>query len=382
MRATQKIARDVMYRVRAHVYSTNSLVFENARVLSSAGGRRQTRKLIKSPMWMSNFVHFVVVLAAMERAMLMIQRYADVLVLAGLISRYQELGWSARLQRRLANGRRRDRCRLRLSNIYQLYRRPYTQYTMPRVWLSAFRMPGRRCPMIFIISTFPVEELPTITALHETEDWKSRQCIVHYDGKVTSTASTIFYSYCELNLILWPFETNICVLNLGSWSHNGDEIDVKFKNKGYDKQYGYNRGQCGVCGDDFSLPRPRPNENGGKYGRGVIVRRYQAGAPIQLQVEITANHKGYFEFSLCPLNSPQDLETEECFNAHPIYLKNGKRQFPVSENLHGIVNISGYLPPNVRCKRCVLRWHYHCGNNIPLNGNQETFRTCSDITIE
>ncbi|XP_014238314.1 uncharacterized protein LOC106660018 [Trichogramma pretiosum] len=151
---------------------------------------------------------------------------------------------------------------------------------------------------------------------------------------------------------------------------------------GFGKQYGYNRGQCGVCGDDFSLPRPRPNENGGKYGRGVIVRRYQAGGPIQLQVEITANHKGYFEFSLCPLNSPQDLETEECFNAHPIYLKNGKRQFPVSENLYGIVNISGFLPPNVRCKRCVLRWHYHCGNNIPLTGNQETFRTCSDITIE
>ncbi|KAL7297360.1 hypothetical protein TKK_0009750 [Trichogramma kaykai] len=75
------------------------------------------------------------------------------------------------------------------------------------------------------------------SALHETEDWKSRQCTVHYDGEVTSTASTIFFSYCELNLILWPFETNICVLNLGSWSHNGNEIDVKFKNKGYDLQH-------------------------------------------------------------------------------------------------------------------------------------------------
>ncbi|CAB0036614.1 unnamed protein product [Trichogramma brassicae] len=41
---------------------------------------------------------------------------------------------------------------------------------------------------------------------------------------------------------------------------------------GYDRQHGYNRGHCGVCGDDFSLPRPRPNENGGEYGLGVIER--------------------------------------------------------------------------------------------------------------
>ncbi|XP_014217688.2 uncharacterized protein LOC106646160 [Copidosoma floridanum] len=34
-----------------------------------------------------------------------------------------------------------------------------------------------------------------------------------------------------------------------------------------------NKGNCGPCGDDWSKPRPRDNENGGKYGRGIIVRR-------------------------------------------------------------------------------------------------------------
>lgn len=38
-------------------------------------------------------------------------------------------------------------------------------------------------------------------------------------------------------------------------------------------QYEKNYGKCGECGDDWSLPRPRPNENGGIYGTGLIVKK-------------------------------------------------------------------------------------------------------------
>lgn len=38
-----------------------------------------------------------------------------------------------------------------------------------------------------------------------------------------------------------------------------------------------NNGKCGVCGDPWHLKPPRPNEIGGKYGQGIIVRRYRTG---------------------------------------------------------------------------------------------------------
>lgn len=35
--------------------------------------------------------------------------------------------------------------------------------------------------------------------------------------------------------------------------------------------------RCGICGDPVRQPQPRENEHGGRYGRGIIVRRYYAG---------------------------------------------------------------------------------------------------------
>lgn len=40
---------------------------------------------------------------------------------------------------------------------------------------------------------------------------------------------------------------------------------------------GVNQGRCGECGDDWSLPRPRPNDEGGKYGTGIIGQKYFKG---------------------------------------------------------------------------------------------------------
>ena len=38
-----------------------------------------------------------------------------------------------------------------------------------------------------------------------------------------------------------------------------------------------NEGKCGVCGDPWHEEQPRENEHGGKYGNGVIGRRYVMG---------------------------------------------------------------------------------------------------------
>lgn len=53
-----------------------------------------------------------------------------------------------------------------------------------------------------------------------------------------------------------------------------------------------NGGKCGECGDAWDLPQPRPNEYGGKYGQGVVVRTYKPGADITLRIQLTASHRG------------------------------------------------------------------------------------------
>ena len=77
-------------------------------------------------------------------------------------------------------------------------------------------------------------------------------------------------------------------------------------------QYEKNNGKCGPCGDPWNELPPRRHENGGFFGNGVSVRRYSPGQVIDVEVELTSNHKGYFEFRLCPLSSVQ--EQQECFN--------------------------------------------------------------------
>jgi hypothetical protein len=62
---------------------------------------------------------------------------------------------------------------------------------------------------------------------------------------------------------------------------------------GMNVQWQQHGGNCGMCGDNYGLPVPRPNEFGGSpYGVGVIVATYQAGQTIRLDVELTQSHLG------------------------------------------------------------------------------------------
>lgn len=74
----------------------------------------------------------------------------------------------------------------------------------------------------------------SISAMHGVDNYDSRHCIVKNDGEVSWTAPTVFHSNCKLNFVLWPFETNVCSLNIGSWSHSGDEIDLALNGEGFD----------------------------------------------------------------------------------------------------------------------------------------------------
>ncbi|XP_076666100.1 uncharacterized protein LOC143367809 [Andrena cerasifolii] len=156
---------------------------------------------------------------------------------------------------------------------------------------------------------------------------------------------------------------------------------------GFSVQWQQNDGKCGECGDDYALSRPRPNENGGIYGTGVIVERYTPGQTINVNVKLTANHLGAFTFQLCQLQNAEDEETESCFE--PLQLEDGSYSLPVASGEMNF-DVPIRLPSDVTCEHCVLRWNYRSGNNwgecddgsSALGcGPQETFRNCADVSI-
>uniref|UniRef100_A0A336M0X4 CSON009773 protein n=1 Tax=Culicoides sonorensis TaxID=179676 RepID=A0A336M0X4_CULSO len=160
---------------------------------------------------------------------------------------------------------------------------------------------------------------------------------------------------------------------------------------GFSMQHDTNGGKCGICGDNYLDQRPRPNELGGVYGQGTVVKTYKSGSKITATVKITANHKGYFVFDLCnmdPLKSiGKSMEEENCFEKVITY--NGSEQFILPSTDPGQYYVELKLP-SMKCKHCVLRWTYTAGNSWGWCedgtgrigcGAQETFRGCSDIEL-
>ncbi|EDV95058.1 uncharacterized protein LOC6567559 [Drosophila grimshawi] len=149
-----------------------------------------------------------------------------------------------------------------------------------------------------------------------------------------------------------------------------------------------NNGKCGMCGDDYSMSMPRPNELGGKYGSGVIVKSYVGVSSADINVLITANHMGHFSFKLCNLDE-FGSESDECFDKYPLAFADGSLKLYISSRT-GSYDMVVQFPQGVSCKHCVLRWTYTAGNNWGICedgsgamgcGAQENFVNCADISI-
>jgi len=164
---------------------------------------------------------------------------------------------------------------------------------------------------------------------------------------------------------------------------------------GFSVQWNRNGGKCGECGDAWNLNKPRPHEFGGKWGQGVIVRRYNPSSSMTIRVELTASHMGYFEFRLCD----NAIADQDCLDKHLLKVMGGAPTMPGPNDLETrfyprngsrIYEIRAKLPEGFKCAHCVLQWRYIAGNNWGTCedgtgavgcGPQEEFRACADVAI-
>jgi len=162
---------------------------------------------------------------------------------------------------------------------------------------------------------------------------------------------------------------------------------------GFVVHYQKNKGNCGVCGDDYREKSPRSHEAGGLYGNGVIGKHYVTGQKIEVEAELTTNHKGTMKIELCPNDDPYKIATDDCFQRHVLpVVKTGEALFKIPEESkkYEIYRWEVKLPEGVSCSHCLIRWTYYAGNtwgncnngseSIGC-GNQETFINCADVTI-
>ena len=163
--------------------------------------------------------------------------------------------------------------------------------------------------------------------------------------------------------------------------------------------------KCGVCGDNYVENRPRANEWGGKYGsHGIIPRTYSSGDLVDIEIQITAHHQGFFQFKLCKMEKNMATEDEACFDSNesivPFFdetTQTTSLQYSITDDFPPSSEKSGYwyemkikLPDHLECDHCVLQWRYHTGNSWGTDengnsgiglGNQEEFYGCADIEI-
>lgn len=159
---------------------------------------------------------------------------------------------------------------------------------------------------------------------------------------------------------------------------------------GFTRQWQTNQGRCGICGDAWDEPQPRANEAGGRYGQGVIARKYTKGQDIKVRIQLTANHMGHFEFRLCPNNNPSKPATQTCLDRYLLNQTNGRgpNYYPGPGNR--VFETMYKLPDSLTCTQCVFQWKYIAANNWGTCSNgtgkvgcgpQEEFRACSDVVV-
>jgi len=156
-----------------------------------------------------------------------------------------------------------------------------------------------------------------------------------------------------------------------------------------------NHGKCGICGDNYADPSPRAHEAGGMYASGIVVKRYSPGQLLDVEIELTANHQGTFQFKVCPADNPKEEVNQACLDGHVLELFNsdgkiGRSYIIDSPDKRKTFYLKVKLPEVLSCSQCVMQWTYVAANTWGVCDNgteavgcgpQETFINCADVAI-
>lgn len=151
-----------------------------------------------------------------------------------------------------------------------------------------------------------------------------------------------------------------------------------------------NRG--GVCGNTggghvYDIPT---NVNGGVVPANPQAT-YSQGQEIELDLVLTAHHKGHFEFNACPLSDATQAPTTSCFQQYPLEFVSDplygavkdvnypNRAYIAPSTLPGLLTDSSgvfgtlyrfrmKLPSNVSGDLVALQWHYKTANSCIYDG--------------
>ena len=175
-----------------------------------------------------------------------------------------------------------------------------------------------------------------------------------------------------------------------AWRYGFDtprqDTDNELNCGGYNVQWSTNNGKCGVCGDAHHLKKPK-YIHPGKYATGIITKTYKEGQEIEVIVDVTSNHQGYFTFSLGEIGTPPI--TQEKLK-YVLKQPNGKTKWYIKSQGNDVFKIKLRLPRGLTCEHCVMQWWWRVGNNWGCDGPgncgmgkgpQETFVNCADIRI-
>ena len=76
-----------------------------------------------------------------------------------------------------------------------------------------------------------------------------------------------------------------------------------------------------------------------------------------------ANHKGWFEFRLCPNNDVNQRVTQQCLDRYLLRLSDGSgTRLGITSSMYD-VNTRLRLPEGLTCSQCVLQWKYNTGTS-------------------
>lgn len=81
-----------------------------------------------------------------------------------------------------------------------------------------------------------------------------------------------------------------------------------------------------------------------------------------MEVDLTANHLGNFQFKICPQNDITTPVSQECLDQHVLEIagKPGVTKYePGTAVGSHIVKLA--LPADMTCEQCVIQWHYTSG---------------------